>query len=547
MSGTWGDLATWGDWGLWGDPFAVEVEPPPTSDPASPGPKPPTFPFPRVSWTVGGLPTSMFDWSYSTSWDGGFDQMRGSLTLADLNRTDPRQGTKLKAFSDGGVVLWEGRIATPPKVTDAAAYISGQGYRVEAQKETSRLFIQSRDMSIWQPTDGEPFVDSSGVPVYNANKNISVDIRNRIKFRVDRNVTVPADRRNGAVFYAEGVNIKKVAFVQSFDDSDMTTSLTLRAYRSDGPNGSPTGDQTFVSSWSLNVDSSSGNPQSQTFATAQDLIILYLHSAVSFSPSDPAEYILTKVRVWSDVTSAETYDGSEVMAYIADALGWDTGGISSQTFDVLPFDWQDGSWADAATYVAEIEDRYWRVLDDRGDGPYLEYNDWGATTWTCYLSRGCQADLTPEELFNEVWVWYETPSGVRRKKTVTFADINEEDPLLAAGITNVYEYELNDRQADGTLATNVGKKLLRRFIRPRLSGSLDVQTAFDDAGNSRPFEIRAGDVIRIADYAANEAKEFRVMDTDVSASSIRCGVEREVNLEALLNRPKKRRSGRANR
>ena len=165
----------------------------------------------------------------------------------------------------------------------------------------------------------------------------------------------------------------------------------------------------------------------------------------SFAPNaNRMVWMLTAIRVYSDINSTDDMDASEVIAYIGGEMGWDTSGVATSTFDVLPFDWQDGSWLDAMLYLAEIEDKFVRV--GGGSTPLLEYGDWGTTNWNVNTTDGADPDLKPLEVFNEAHVWHTTASGVRRKQVRTTADVGITDPLATSGLTNVVEYELEDRQ-----------------------------------------------------------------------------------------------------
>jgi hypothetical protein len=529
MAGTWGDLSTWGQWGLWGDPFAGAAAPPTGTD--SPPRTPDPLILPGVSWTLEGKAVRMeSDWSATARWDGGFDQMRGTMPESDWRSVPGAgQGSIVRATLSTGETLYEGRLVTTAQVKRGRATIAAQGHYVAAEKEATRLFVQSRDMSIWQPTTGEPFVSSSGTPVFGDNKNISTDAGNRLLFRIDRNVTVPIDRRNGFGFYIEGVDLKKIAFTMSYESpADETNDLAIRLYTANGPNGNGAGDQTFITSW-ITTGGNNGDEQIQTIATPADLILLYLHTVVEHSQNTPAEYRLTHTRVWSSITTNNTYDGYELANHIGNGLGWDTSRVVEETFDILPFD-HIGSWAEAMTYVAEMEDRYWRVLADDGAGPVLEYADWGTTDWTVYLARGAQDDLTPLEQFNQACVRFLTPGGVERVTEV------RADPDPLPDITSCYDFDLTDRQADHDFAQRVGARLARAFSRLRYSGRVDVIAAYDPvSGRNHPYGILPGDTVTIADFGQAQKLPLRVMGVEYSHDRVSLTLEEEPNLFRLTH------------
>ena len=368
------------------------------------------FPLPSTAWTVDGIPVSMHEASWSTAWDGGYDQMRGRLTEADMDRAGLVQGTLVRGYTTDGAIVFEGRISTPPEISDGMAAIGAQGIRVKAEHKVERLFIQSRSMDIWAATNAEPHLDGTGGSVYGDNSKIAVDQQGGIVWRLDRNVDVINDRENGLICYLEGVEIKRVAYHGHWDANDDENDLSIRLYRADGPVG--------ASVLINDVPCTAGNrneAKDQTFAVTDDAALLMLHTHADLTPADVLRYQAQRIRVNSEVCTDDEFTGSEIVDYIGTTIGWDTTRVEATTENALPFDWDEGSWADALTYVAETDDRYWRVVA----GDKLEYADWGTTTWTAYLSRGTNADLTPEEVFNEVWVWYDTPNGVRRRVRIT--------------------------------------------------------------------------------------------------------------------------------
>jgi hypothetical protein len=490
--------------------------------------------LPATHWTVDGTPVFLSpDWSAQSLANRGFDQMRGRMTEPSWRRlTASGQGSVVAGFTDSGDAIWEGRLSTIPQIVGGEAHFAAQGYYVQAERKDDRLFIQSQDMDIWQPLDGEPFLNSLGNPFYDSHKLIDVQVGNRVQFSLAKDEEVTNGQRDGAAFWAEGVNLGQIKFTMNWTSPDDTNDTMFRLQRATGPTGSATN----VNSWNT-ITGNRSSTKTETIGSPEDMLLLYFEVGTTHTPSSKKKYAATRIVVWSEITTAVSFSAYQVVDYIADTLGWDTTGIVSATYNVLPFDWEDGDWSAAATYVAELEDKQWGVYESLPGGPRCVYDDWGAREWTVYLSGGAAVDLTPLEIYNKAIVWYETPTGRTRQRVSTASP----DPLASVGIVNAYEYSLEDRQGGSTLAASVADKLVTRFSRQRYSGKATVVNAFDETGRDNPYGIRPGDTVRIADWAPGEDVTLRVYDVTLGQNSVELGLEEPINLSALLRRRTRRK------
>jgi hypothetical protein len=239
---------------------------------------------------------------------------------------------------------------------------------------------------------------------------------------------------------------------------------------------------------------------------------------------------LWNLRVNDAGTTTDSLTTSDLVRDVAARLGWDPSGVRSSGLDVMPLDISGGSWSDAALdYAATLDDWFWRVLENRGQGPFLEYGPW-EREWVVYLQAGNTADLTPTEIFNRVLVWWTDDAGAAH----SVEQVASPDPLAAFGITNTFEYELPDGRNASTLADTVASTLLSRLSQARWQGTVDVQVVA--SGPSRdPWGILPGDLLTIADWKGDRLTG-RVVSVDLRSSGVTVGLEQPASVASLVGR-----------
>lgn len=481
-------------------------------------------------FTLSGTPVDVEGWQFSDS-EGGYDQFSGAVTDDAYRRAgSPTQGAVVAAY-DKDEVRWIGRLAAPPQIKGERAMFNAVGYKEAAAKRTQRLLFQSADLSQWVSFDADPH-NTTGGPQYDHSRKWNLETTNHaLRFTLDRNQTLALNDGASAIFYAEGVDVQRVKWTQDYNVADEFAKLEIKVQRAVGPIGAATNVTTGGAPVALNTANNGTSQDISHALTGNDLILLMANcNDGTFTPNaNKMVWTLSQVRVNSSITSADSYNAYEVVTYIAGQMGWTTTGVTSSTFDIMPLDWIDGTWLDAMLYVAELEDKYVRVGNNA-----VEYGAWGTTNWQVTQTAGANPDLKPLELFNQARVTYETAAGVKRKKSRTTSDVSITDPLATAGITNTFEYELEDRQRNGTLAQNVADKLVTRFSTQRYAGSIQVVSAISSNGRDNPRGIRYGDTITIQDWGPGESKVLRVMEVSQDKSGVTVGVEQPVNLAALI-------------
>lgn len=471
--------------------------------------------LPPISWTIDGLSTPLAGWSSTTTAFGGFGQMRGTIKEADARRipSTVMQGSLVKGFTDGGSVVFEGRLSAPPAIRGGLATFAAQGESVRAVKRTNRLLYQSRDVSLWTDRANPPYSDTGSSP------DLRVDVSpGALTWEFESGQAASAGEYHGVRFWAPGTQISRYAFrmLSTFT----AANHVIRTHRFTGPNGSPTLVLDHPLALDTTVDAGTG-------AGEDGLNFEFI--LTSGSGTWTSNFIrLIDVRVNGNDLLTDSFTGSQVVADVGQRCGYDTSAVLTTSLNVLPLDWTSGSWAELLSYIATLEDRYWGVYEDGK----LKYPAWGDREWTVYQADGATVDLTPLELYNQVTVKYVDVGGAPREVTVTASP----DPLAATGIVNVWEESLADVQADSTLATQVAGNLLQRVSVQRYAGRIDCIKAIDSTGRDAPFEIRAGDTVRVADWDMNTAVTLRVFEVEYTPNGVSLGIEAGVSIASMLAR-----------
>lgn len=484
----------------------------------------------RVHWTLDGTPVTVrSDWSSSIVAEGGFDRFSGRIPVAQARAIPTlRQGSVVRGTLDDGVVRFEGRLATIPKMFREEAYLVAEGYRAEAARRSARLPYQVADYSLWKSCDSDPHRMKSEIQ---GSQRFSVSTDGKLSWLVDKGVNIAQGDRLPLVLWVPGAGdarATRIAFRlnKNADNND----FDLRTCRGVGPAVSLTEDTSF----SLGGSHADGDDIDDPLPTfpGQNMPGIKLRCTTAETPTaNPFRVWLTKVRVNFDGTgngrgpTADTWFGWQVIDDVARALGGDVTGIDQGAgANVLPLDWT-GDWAEVAfVYVPGLEDRVCMVLEDAGAGPRWIYQAWGRTTWTVYRTDGADLDgLEPLPLYNGVNIKYQTTAGVDAETGPILAD---PDPLAGTGILNIYEEALADPQPDDVLATVYAGRILPHLSSQRYGGRVRVVRAYGPDGRDNPRGIMPGDYLRIGDWAAHEDYSMRVVEVEDRRGEVSVQAER---------------------
>lgn len=480
--------------------------------------------LPSLSYTIDDEPVELIGFSGTSVAFGGFAQARGTIKEARARQIPSTvgQGSKLEVFA-GGSSVWEGRLSAPPAIRGGLASFAAQGESVRAAKRATRLMYQTRNYGVLTDIQNPPHNVTSTSP-----NKLHMQINDGgILIGQEPGETINVGEYVACALWTPGQPINRVAYewLSTFADA----SWKIEVLSSEGPSagGLTSRSSTGMGATSQTVDTSWSPPANHDMVQIQQVWR-------GGSPAGMgAHYTLIKNLRINGQSSADFFAddvgyASEVLTDVGRRLGYDISGVTTSGFNVLPLDWTSGSWAELLSYVASLEDRYWGVYEDSK----LLYPAWGDREWTVYQADGATVDLTPLELYNQVTVKYVDVGGAPREVTVTASP----DPLAASGIVNVWEESIADVQPGSTLATAVANNLLSRVSSQRYAGRIDCIKAIDSTGRDAPYEIRAGDTVRVADWDMNTAVTLRVFEVEYTPNGVSLGIESGVSIASLLGR-----------
>jgi hypothetical protein len=480
------------------------------------------MPLPPVSWSIDGLSTPLQGWSAGTTAFGGFSQMRGVIEESSARRypSSVTQGSVVRGTTADGSVMYQGRLSAPPAIRGGLASFAAQGESVRAAKKTGRLLYQSQDGSQW--------FDRAGAPLFNLQGAVgSMSIEpGRILWEENQGSAATPGDAKAAGFWAQGSpgGITRLAFIHK---AHFPSARQYDIFRTDNwP--ADTGYTLLTSFAEASTDTAR---DTGVIAAPQSGILIQRHYTGGASVYGEGRAHVFNIRV-NGIATGDVFYGSQVVTDAGGRLGYDTSGVTSSALNILPLDWTSGSWAELLSYIATLEDRYWRVVEDSR----LEYDEWGTKEWTVYQADGASVDLTPLELWNQVTVRYTHINGTQSQVTRTCADLGLPDPLAATGQINIWEESLADVQPNADLATAVANNLLPRVSSQRYAGRIDCVKAYDMTMRDAPYEIRAGDTVRVADWDMNQSVTLRIFEVEYTAEGVSLGIEAGVSIASMLAR-----------
>jgi hypothetical protein len=463
----------------------------------------------RITATIDGREVQGAGMRWSSA-GGGYH--RASLRIPELasRRLDVSQGSILKLWQSNGRPAFEGRIALRPYYRREEALIEANGYKVAAEKAHGRLLYQVRDLSVWADATLPPH--SYAVPANHV--TITTAPGNALVIEMTNPDSVSRTFTALIAVWFPGATITRYAY--SLQSNDIT-SHSIATSRAMGPAGTRTAIATHTTS-----------PVDQAVTSGEDMLVFEVSVTVP-AVADTATMKLFNLRINDAGTTTDVLYTSELVADVGTRLGWDTSGVQATAIDVMPLDISSGSWAEGALdYAAGLDDWQWRVLDDAGTGPRLQYTAW-EREWKVSQADGARVgELAPLEVFNRVIVLYADDLGVVRQvsKDVT------PDPL-GGRYTNTFEFTIPGRQADDALAEQVAAVLLPEVSRERWSGSVDVTKV---RGSGTPHDIVYGDLLTITDWDQGEAKRLRVASTDAGIADVGVGLEQPSSASSVIAR-----------
>jgi hypothetical protein len=513
---------------------AGPVPPPVIPPPYNPVPLVKRHQRSHIEWNLDGRsipmegPSGQQAWQASMLAQGGFDRASGAVAAKYLRDAD--QGSLLTAYKPSGEPLYQGKLASPPKVKDAwrklgtsakskdgYAVLEAEGPKVALESQTARRLYQSRDTSIWADQTGSPYSYSQQGKYWSL-----IQAGGLLRINIPPGTTMAVGDFAGFVFWAQGQALSSIAFTSQ----DNSSHTPFRIRTATGPSGA-SGFIADVVTEADQVQALDGN----------DLVLLLARRSDNPGAVGPNSLAAMNLRV-NAIAPGDTFYTSDVIADLAGAVGLDPSGIQSADFNAMPLDWTSGAWSDLAYYIASLDDWRCLILDDRGNGPFVDYGPW-VRTYTASLERGATEDLTLLKVYNRVTVPYSTVSGVPQTVTLDAAP----DPLGGrAGIVEYIDQEIADAQPDSSIAAAVAANLLARLSTRRVSGPVQIGDLRAADENVSPYELRAGDLLSLPDFFPAIGPQRVAAITYRAGGIVEAAIEADTSAAGLIARLTNRRA-----
>lgn len=465
-----------------------------------------------ISWTLNRKPIRMSDWQATMAVNAGYDTAQGATPRDDV--VGARQGDVLTAYRTDGSVLWQGRLAQPPTLRRGVAQLEAGGFHRKLRKTTRPMLYRFDDIGAWVPGDADPHL-------FLTSEKFEQQVDpGRIVMTIAKDESFVAGNNNRVALWLEGNKITKVSYDWSISSAASNFDLLLEA--TDGPSDA------LGTQHTQPLSPTTSGTRTVTLTGNHDLVCLNLQANANTTPTTKRKVIITGIRVYGRSVSDDV-TSSDVASDIAEMAGLEDD-VADTDHPILPLFFEVGTHADRLDFLAALEDWRWLVLEDRGDGPVLDFGPY-ARTWRVSEQRGARYDLIDQERFNECRVFYRSPSGRSRTATAE-ADAN-------LSYTNTYEYEWELPQASPSLARAVAQRVVNRLSRRRVAGSVELAEAQDSNGAYRaPHDIRAGDLLHMIDQSLPDQRIVRITYREDGA---RVDLENDVDLASLLKGKQRRR------
>lgn len=474
--------------------------------------------LPAVCFTLDGYPVEMDqDWSCSEQVNLGFDQFRGAISGPSLSRLPwtTGQGSILTAYTTGGVVAWQGRLSAPPQMLGRGlARIAAQGHGYGAVKRTRRFPVKAVRPEAWVIGNASP-LNFPQVDTAQPSVSYIVTLAGSNGIPSTETVVAPNTVRIDPTsatsisfaFWAPGAELSRVraAWITA-------TGGTVSIWSCTGPD--IYGSRRLVSSWS-------GSPTvARPFSVdllGGDAVVVEFTSSGSGTVRDLVKPVVYMGR---NVQSLRSHHVAEA---IADTLGWDVSGIAADGTVELPnFDW-GGDALSGLAQAAIPDDLRFRVLEDRGAGPLIDFGSWGTRTWEVSGASGASWDLEALELYNRVVVQYLSEDGTPKSVSL------DADPDPLPGQTNEFRAVFGGLvpiNESTTAPDDMAAAVLAHVSTRRYRGSIVASRVFEQGtGREATHEVRAGDLVRIVDhYAVDGSTTHRISSVSRGPAGIAMGV-----------------------
>jgi len=460
---------------------------------------------------VDGYPVDMDNLDASSRANLGYDQLRAISSHDAFSRLPwtAGLGSVVTVYDDTDQVAWEGRLSASPTIApDETVRLAAQGHAYQSAKSVRRLPIKVTSPLGWvvantSPLDFPQTASAQPTIAYSASGALAV---NRFTFSYTSATDV------SVAYFAPGARIRRFTF------GGLTPSgtPTIKVWGAVGPGINVT--KVLLTTLSA-AEIQAGGTTVSIPANDFDCIIINL----IYSGATSGSLTVTNPIVWGTETF-DTLKSHRIAAAIGELFGWDTSTIEAAGTVIWPsFDWG----ADAAGGLSEAslpDDFRWRVLDDRGSGPVLEFGPW-ERTWEVSASEGATWTLDPLEPYTKVVVQYLDTLGKARAVT----SVLDPDPYLGR-ITNELRAVaggLESVDSPSGLPQAMADNLLEWATSARWRGSISASVVREaGTGLVAPNQVRGGDLVRITDFSPTDGSvTLRVSEVQLGPYGITMGIE----------------------
>lgn len=472
--------------------------------------------LPRVFCTIDDEPIGLANWSANSRANLGHDQLRGRITAERARGLLPRvtQGSVVKLWSETGFPLWQGRLALPPKPeVPGVASIAAQGHGYAAVKFAQRFPVRVRTGAAFTWASQAPL----NMPSVFAAATTVPQVGGISKHPAGGTFDPPAVgftglgmNRCGAAIWAPGVRFVRLTGQLRSPEGG---PAPVRAMTADGPNVALTARTEYQTDTSATVD--------LTFTHPGDCFIVeYARHLLDATTRDWIdERLLTDFTLYAETDADHVWTG-DIAKVIGARVGYDTSRIGR--VGLGPFsqwDWAGGA-ASGLDDLASRDDLCWRVLEDAGSGPVLEFGPY-RKVWEVSGRTGARWNLDPLELYNRVVAqWVDTRGLVQVEYDA------DPDPLEMAGLENEVQVSLAGLTLDPDSASQTAWRILQAALAQRYRGTISTARAFEaGSGREATYEVRPGDLVRIRDFSLDGSITLRITDVEYGPDGISIGIE----------------------
>ena len=468
-----------------------------------------------IAWSIDGKAV-VLDWANAKmTAPGGYDSMTGKVS--SFHARHLFQGARVVGTRPNGKVLYQGLLASTPKIVNDVATIEAEGYQSRIRRRSSRLPYVIADASQWSQSNELPF-DYANSEKYNLQSK-----KDGLGWVISNDTNYTASDRAGYGLYVPQHRVQrlKMTIRKSADDSNF--QVDVRQADDLGSISSP------VDTKALGAGTADGATFNVSAVTKNTVAVFLTATAGSPTAGTNMRVTLQNIRACV-IAGDDDWTTSDVVSDVAGRMHF-TDDVDSTGTLIGGLDW-NGNWDGLLDYLADIEDWTWLVIEDTSKAKAdaaLTFRDWGHHSWMTNLDMA-QENLTVAPLYNKVTVFYTTPGGVPQHKSYTPDDFGLDDPLDG----DPYEYpdpiRLEDPQRNTNLADAIAEKLLRRVTQLRLVGSSKVMAL----EHGVPFDMQAGDTITMRGYNPKAGPQRIASVTYNNDGSADVSIERDYDIAAML-------------